>query len=114
MKIRLVNWLNLAAACLCFAAAVLGFIAGKPVTIVIACFDIIAGAWNAFVFLHAVAVWWHDSDFVLDNFVFTCPKCGQKQIPSFWDWFFVPHIGSRRYLKCQNSDCKKRCWMRRK
>ena len=53
MKIRLVNWLNLVAACLCFVAAVLGFCAGHPVNIVIACLNIVAGTWNAFIFLHS-------------------------------------------------------------
>ena len=112
MKIRLVNWLNLVAACLCFVAAVLGFYAGSPVNIIIACLNLVAGTWNAFIFLHAVAVWWERSPKVAAKFVFTCRKCGHQFIPSFWSWFFVPHIGSRRYLKCEK--CHKHSWMRRK
>lgn len=112
MKIRLVNWLNLVAACLCFVAAVLSFYAGRPINIVIACLNLVAGAWNAFIFLHAVAVWWERSMKVAAKFVFTCRKCEHQYIPSFWAWFFVPHIGSRRYLKCEK--CKTRSFMRRK
>ena len=29
-----------------------------------------------------------------------------------WTWFFVPHLGSRRYMKCKK--CGKRTWMSRK
>ena len=46
------------------------------------------------------------------KYTFTCPKCGHRFIPSFWTWFLVPHIGSKRYLKCKN--CNKISWMRRK
>lgn len=112
MKIRLVNWLNLAAACLCFVAAGLGFYSGKPINIVIACFDLIVGFWNAFIFLHAVAVRWERSPKVANKFVFTCRNCEHQFIPTFWAWFFVPHFGSRRYLKCEK--CGKCTWMRRK
>lgn len=112
MKIRLVNWLNLVAACLCFVAAVLGFCAGHPVNIVIACFNIVAGAWNAFIFLQAVSVAWERSLKVASKFVFTCRNCEHQFIPTFWAWFFVPHISSRRYLKCEK--CGTRSFMRRK
>ena len=109
MKIRLVNWLNLAVACIDFVAAIMGFCIGSPI---IACFCIAAGLWNAFVFLHAVSVWWERSPKVSAKFVFTCRRCEHQFIPSFWAWFFVPHFASRRYLKCEK--CGKHTWMRRK
>jgi len=112
MKIRLVNWINLVVAVICFVAAIVCFCTGSTVNIVIGIFDILAGSWNLFIFLHAVAVWWERSLKVAEKFAFTCPKCGHQFIPSFWTWFFVPHIGSRRYMKCEK--CDKTSWMRRK
>jgi hypothetical protein len=112
MKIRLGNWLNLAVACIDFAAAIFGFYAGCPINIVIACFCIVAGLWNAFVFLQAVSRWWERAPKVADKFVFTCRNCEHQFIPTFWAWFFVPHIGSRRYLKCEK--CEIHSLMRRK
>ena len=112
MKIRLVNWLNLAVACIDFAAAIFGFCAGRPINIVIACFCLVAGVWNLFIFLHAVSVWWEKSEKVQQKFKFTCKHCSHKFVPTFWRWFLVPHICSRRYFKCDN--CKVRSWMRRK
>lgn len=112
MKIKLVNWLNLFVACLDFVAAIIGFCAGQPINIIMACLCIVAGLWNAFVFLHAVSVWWERSPKVANKFVFTCHNCEHQFIPTFWAWFFVPHIGSRRYLKCEK--CGTRSFMRRK
>ena len=114
MKIRLISWLNLIMFFICITLAIIKICTGDINGLVVGIFGIIVGIVNLFVFLCSVATWWHDSDFILDKFVFTCPKCGQKQIPNFWEWFFVPHIGSKRYLKCQDPDCRKRSWMRRK
>ena len=111
MKISILNWINLVLAILLLTLGVFNIIFGN-ITLGIA--DIIAAVLNACIFLAAVARWWHSSDMVIDKFVFTCPKCGAKQIPSFWEWFFVPHISSMRYLKCQNKECGKHVWMRRK
>jgi hypothetical protein len=111
VRIRLLNWINLGFAIALFVLAIVNFCSGN---IGIGIFDLVAVGLNLFIFLCAVADWWHDSDFILDKFIFTCPNCGQKQIPSFWEWFFVPHIGSKRYLKCQDPACRKRSWMRRK
>lgn len=47
-----------------------------------------------------------------EKYTFTCPKCGHKFIPTFWRWFLVPHIFSKRYFRCD--ECGKLSWMRRK
>jgi ABC-type uncharacterized transport system permease subunit len=112
MKIRLVNWINLAVAIICFAAAIIGFCNSDVATIVVAVFNIIAGSWNLFIFLHAVSVWWEKSEKVRHKFIFTCPKCDHKFVPSFWRWILVPHIFSKRYFKCDR--CRHYSWMRRK
>lgn len=111
MKIRILNWINLVLAVLLLAQGIFNIVSGNigwGIT------DIVVAVLNMYVFLAAVARWWYTADIVHDKFVFTCPKCGAKQIPSFWEWFFVPHIFSTRYLKCQNPECKKHSWMRRK
>lgn len=112
MKIRLVNWFNLIFACLDFVVAILCFCTGRPLSIVMACVCLVIGLWNIFMFLHAVSVWWEHSLKVANKFVFTCRHCEHQFIPTFWVWFFVPHIGSRRYLKCEK--CRTRSFMRRK
>ena len=111
MKISILHWINLALAILLLILGIFTIVSGN---IVLGIPHILVAVFNMYVFLAAVACWWHDSDMVLDKFVFTCPKCGAKQIPSFWEWFFVPHISSMRYLKCQNKECGKHVWMRRK
>ena len=111
MKISILHWINLILSILLSALSIINFTVGN---IGFGIADSIIALFNLYVFLSAVARWWHDSDIVLDKFVFTCPKCGAKQIPSFWEWFFVPHIFSTRYLKCQNKGCGKHAWMRRK
>ena len=47
-----------------------------------------------------------------EKYTFTCPKCGHKFIPTFWRWFLVLHIFSKRYFRCD--ECGKLSWMRRK
>ena len=111
MKISILHWINLVLAILLLVLGVFNIIFGN---IILGIIDIFIAVFNMYVFLAAVARWWHASDMVIDKFVFTCPKCGAKQIPSFWEWFFVPHIFSTRYLKCQNKECGKHVWMRRK
>jgi hypothetical protein len=41
-----------------------------------------------------------------------CKYCGYEFTPSFWAWFFVPHIGSKRYFRCEA--CGDKHFMRRK
>jgi len=37
---------------------------------------------------------------------YTCPKCGDARfIVSFWKWFWTPHFGARKYLKCKRCKC---------
>ena len=32
---------------------------------------------------------------------YTCRKCGcEVIITSFWTWFWTPHIGASKYMKC--------------
>ena len=109
MKIRLINWINLAVALIDFGVSIWCFTRSL---IAVPIFCLVAGAWNLFVFFHAVSVWWERSPKVAEKFVFTCSNCEHQSIPAFWAWFFVPHLGSRRYLKCEK--CGKHTWMRRK
>jgi hypothetical protein len=109
MKIRLINYLNLILAIGLNILAIINFILGN---IGIGIFDLVASGLNIFAFLNAVSIWWMYSKKVSDKFVFTCKKCGHQFIPSFWKWFFAPHLASRRYFKCEK--CKKVSLMRRK
>ena len=111
MILSILHWMNLILGILLTALGIVNFTLGN---IGLGIADIIIALFNLYVFLSAVARWWYTADIVHDKFVFTCPKCGAKQIPSFWEWFFVPHIFSTRYLKCQNKECGKHVWMRRK
>lgn len=109
MKIRILNWVNLVLAIILIVVAILNFIASDIITGIV---DIIIAGLNLFAFLLAVNSWWIYSAKVANKFVFTCPKCEHQAIPTFWTWFFVPHLGSRRYMKCEK--CTKISWMRRK
>lgn len=109
MRIRFINWVNLGLFLACFVLACISLSAGN---IVIGIFDFVAAGLNLFSFLLAAENYWNYSPEVPKKFVFTCPKCGHQFIPTFWAWFFVPHLGSRRYLKCEK--CGKRTWMMRK
>ena len=111
MMLRILHSMNLVLGILLTVFGIVNFTLGN---IGFGIADIIIAILNFYSFLTAVARWWYTADIVHDKFVFTCPKCGAKQIPSFWEWFFVPHIFSTRYLKCQNPECKKHSWMRRK
>lgn len=34
---------------------------------------------------------------------YTCRHCGATNfIIGFWQWFFTPHLGSKKYIKCQS------------
>lgn len=44
---------------------------------------------------------------------YTCRHCGATNvIIGFWQWFFTPHFGSKKYMKC--SVCGKYHAMERK
>ncbi len=109
MKIRLINYLNLILAIGLIPLAIANFILGN---IWLGIFDLVASALNIFVFLYAISTWWMLSNKVSNKFIFTCTNCEHQFIPTFWTWFFVPHIFSKRYMKCEK--CGKRSWMRRK
>ena len=109
MKIKALNWLNLSLAFILLFVAILNFEDGNIYTGI---FDLFAAGINIYAFLLAAVNWWNTSTKVYKKFVFTCPKCEHQFIPTFWTWIFVPHIGSRRYMKCEK--CHKISWMRRK
>lgn len=109
MRIKFIHLVNLGLFLVCFVLACVNLSAGD---IVIGIFDFVIAGLNLFSFLLAAENCWNYSPEVPKKFVFTCSKCGHQFIPSFWVWFFVPHLGSRRYLKCEK--CGKRTWMRRK
>ena len=111
MKIRWINWLNLAIVPLAIFASVLNFMVND---IVWGILDILIAALNLYAFLLALDAWWicNVKGNVNNKFIFTCPECGYKFTPFFFTWLFVPHIGSRRLFKCDN--CRKIKYMRRK
>ena len=38
---------------------------------------------------------------------YTCRRCGATNaITSFWQWFFTPHFGSKKWLKCYQCELK--------
>jgi hypothetical protein len=37
------------------------------------------------------------------NLKYTCRACGgTNEITKFWKWFWTPHFGARKWLKCQH------------
>lgn len=39
---------------------------------------------------------------------YTCRHCGATNvIIGFWQWFFTPHFGNKKWLKCSGCDAKK-------
>jgi hypothetical protein len=94
---------------LCLVAGILDLITGEFIIGIISLF---LSAVNLYIFMLAVKRWWDASDKVKTTFVFNCPQCKERHIPSFWTWFLVPHVFSLRYLKCPK--CKSWHWMKRK
>lgn len=101
--------LNVILAIILMALAIIQFVVGN---IIIGIVDLIGFGIIVFALLDHVAFLWDYSPEVSRKYIFTCPKCGHQSIPTFWTWFLVPHIGSRRYMKCEK--CHKLSWMRRK
>lgn len=94
---------------LLFALAIYNCIFGN---IVEGIFNFVALGIVVSVVLKEVAFWWETDLELRQKFTFKCKYCGHQFIPSFWTWLFVPHIASRRYMKCEK--CKKLSLMRRK
>lgn len=67
---------------------------------------------QALIVFHDLSRDWKDSPIIQQKFIFTCPLCKHRFVPSLFAWLFVPHIGSKRYFKCK--ECKKYLWMKRK
>ena len=39
------------------------------------------------------------------NLKYTCRKCGEtNEINSFWQWFWTPHFGARKQIKCKHCE----------
>ena len=42
------------------------------------------------------------------NLKYTCRECGKtNEINSFWKWFWTPHFGNKKWMKCKHCDSKK-------
>ena len=80
--------------------------------IVLGVLDILLSACNFYLGLLNMSVAWDRSETVKKKYLFTCKHCGEKHVPSFYAWFFVPHIFSSRLLRCPR--CHKISYMRRK
>jgi predicted RNA-binding Zn-ribbon protein involved in translation (DUF1610 family) len=109
MKLSKMTWFNATIAALCLFSGIYALCQGN---ISMGILNIILAVLNLYCVLSYIAAWWKRSPKVSDKFVFTCRSCEHQFIPTFWTWFFVPHIGSKRYLKCEK--CDKHTWMRRK
>ena len=43
---------------------------------------------------------------------YICRKCGETNtIKSFWVWFWTPHLGASKWIKCEG--CQARTWQER-
>ena len=43
---------------------------------------------------------------------YTCRHCGEtNELTGFWRWFFTPHFGSKKWMKCDR--CKLKSFMTR-
>ena len=39
---------------------------------------------------------------------YICKNCGRaNSIDSFWIWFWTPHLGAKKYLKCRLCNAKR-------
>ena len=39
---------------------------------------------------------------------YTCRYCGKANtITTFWKWFWTPHFGSRKWIKCKHCEAKR-------
>jgi DNA-directed RNA polymerase subunit RPC12/RpoP len=42
------------------------------------------------------------------NLEYACRNCGKtNSITSFWKWFWTPHFGSKKLLKCNHCNYKR-------
>ena len=89
--------------------AIINFVVGN---IIIGIVDLISFALIIFAVLDHMAFNWKYDIELRKKFTFTCKNCQYQFIPTFWRWFLVPHLGSKRYFRCD--ECKKLSWMRRK
>ena len=110
MKIKWITWINFGCFILSTACAVVCFCVKD--NIVTGFFNVFAALLNLWIFLEAVSRWWEGSEKVANKYRFKCKYCGFQNVPTFWTWFLVPHIGSRRYLRCEA--CNDQHFMRRK
>lgn len=109
MKLSKMTWFNAIVAAFCLFCGIYCLCRGN---ILIGILDIILAVLNLYCVLSFIAAWWEKSNKVRHKFIFTCPKCDHKFVPNFWRWIFVPHLGSKRYFKCDR--CKHYSWMKRK
>lgn len=109
MKLSKMIWFNAVIAAFCLFSGIYCLCHGN---ILIGILDIALAAANIYCVLSYIAAWWETSEKVQQKFKFRCKYCGYYNVPSFWRWLFVPHIGSKRYLKCEA--CGERHFMRRK
>ena len=39
---------------------------------------------------------------------YTCRHCGKTNtITTFWKWFWTPHFGSKKWIKCKHCEVKR-------
>jgi DNA-directed RNA polymerase subunit RPC12/RpoP len=42
------------------------------------------------------------------NLKYICRECGAtNEITSFWKWFWTPHFGAKKWLKCKHCEAKR-------
>ena len=108
-KLIVVSIISILAALFCLASGIYCIANGN---IVLGVLDILLSVFNFYLGLLNMSVAWDDSEKIKKKYLFTCKHCGEKHVPSFYAWFFVPHIFSTRLLRCPR--CHKISYMRRK
>lgn len=94
---------------LLIALATYNFILGNIATGIL---NLVALGIIIFTVLKEAAFWWKYDEALRKKFTFKCKYCGYEFTPSFWKWLLVPHVGSKRYFRCEA--CGDKHFMRRK
>jgi DNA-directed RNA polymerase subunit RPC12/RpoP len=44
----------------------------------------------------------------MEEIKYTCRYCGKTNvITTFWKWFWTPHFGAKKWIKCKHCEAKR-------